>query len=74
LTASREIKAEPNGNLAPSGAPIGVDRLGRSYGFAFVDGLLETMDCPNNLPAAACGPATVIRKLPAWNGRDFSRV
>jgi uncharacterized membrane protein YphA (DoxX/SURF4 family) len=68
------IKAEPDGNLAPSGEPIGADRLGLSYGFAFVNGRLETMDCPFNLPVASCGPATVIRKLWAWNGRDFSRV
>jgi hypothetical protein len=68
------IKAEANGNLAASGAPIGEDRIGLSYGFAFVGGRLETMDCSADLPVASCGPATVIRKLWAWNGRDFSRV
>jgi len=68
------IKAEANGNLAPSGAPVGEDRLGLSYGFAFAGGRLETMDCPANLPMASCGPRTVIRKLWAWNGRAFSQV
>jgi CheY-like chemotaxis protein len=47
---------------------------GASGFLLFVDGRLETMDCPFNLPVASCGPATVIRKLWAWNGRDFSRI
>jgi hypothetical protein len=67
------IKAEPNGNIGPSGQPIGADRIGLSYGFAFVDGLLQTKDCPLNQPISDCDTNHVL-KLWKWNGTDFSRV
>jgi hypothetical protein len=67
------IKAEPGGNIGPSGEPVGNDRIGLSYGFAFVGGHLQTEDCPVDQPIANCGVHPVV-KLWAWNGTDFSRM
>jgi len=67
------IKAEPDGNIGPSGQPIGSDKIGLSFGFGFVGGRLQTKDCPPNQPIAACGSNPVV-KLWAWNGTDFRRV
>jgi hypothetical protein len=67
------IKAEPNGNIGPSGQPVGKDGIGLSFGFAFAGGRLQTEDCPRNQPVAACGLDPVV-KLWAWNGTDFARV
>jgi hypothetical protein len=67
------IKAEPNGRIGPSGQPVGSDKIGLSYGFAFVGGRLETEDCPLNQPLADCGANPVVKTW-AWNGTDFSRV
>ena len=67
------IKAESNGNIGPSGQPVGNDRIGLAFGFAFVGGRLETKDCPLNQPLAACG-SNPVDKLWAWNGTDFSRI
>jgi hypothetical protein len=67
------IKAEPNGNIGPSGQPVGNDQIGLSYGFAFVGGNLQTKDCPASQPIANCGVNPVV-KLWAWNGTDFSRI
>ena len=67
------IKAEANGNIGPSGQPVGNDRIGLAFGFAFVGGRLETKDCPLNQPIAACG-SNPVDKLWAWNGKDFSRI
>jgi hypothetical protein len=67
------IKAESNGNIGPSGQPIGTDRIGLSRGFAFVDGRLQTKDCPQNLPVASCGGHEIV-KLWRWAGKDFVRV
>lgn len=67
------IKAEPNGNIGPSGAPIGSDRIGLSRGFAFVHGKLETKDCPQDRPISACDSNEIV-KLWVWTGRDFTRA
>lgn len=67
------IKAEPNGNIGPSGEPIGADKLGLSFGFAFVGGLLQTMDCRQDQPIAACAGNPIV-KLWRWTGTDFARV
>ncbi len=67
------IKAEPNGNIGPSGRPVGTDAIGLSFGFAFVAGRLQTKDCPTNQPVAACG-LNPVTKLWAWNGTDFVRI
>ncbi len=67
------IKAEANGNIGPSGQPVGADKIGLSFGFAFVAGRLQTEDCPTNQPIAACG-SNPVTKLWAWNGTDFVRV
>ena len=67
------IKAERNGNIGPSGQPVGADRIGLSFGFAFVGGRLQTKDCPLNQPIAACGANPVV-KLWQWTGADFVRV
>ncbi len=66
------IKAEANGNIGPSGAAVGHDQIGLSYGFAFHHGLLETRDCPANRPISDCGRYSVV-KLWRWTGRDFRR-
>jgi hypothetical protein len=68
------IKAEPNGNIGPSGQPVSADRIGLSYGFGFVGGLLETKDCNPSFPIADCGGPTTILKLWTWTGADFRRV
>jgi hypothetical protein len=67
------IKAERNGNIGPSGAPVGGDRIGLSFGFAFSGGYLITADCPANRPIAQCG-AHQVRKRWRWAGSDFRRV
>ena len=64
------IKAEPNGNIGPSGQPVGNDKIGLSYGFAFVDRKLQTEDCPTNRPIADCS-AHPITNLWVWTGHDF---
>jgi hypothetical protein len=68
------IKAEPNGNIGPSGQPVSADRIGLSFGFRFVGGLLETQDCNPSFPIADCGGPTTIVKLWKWTGSDFRRV
>lgn len=67
------IKAETSGNIGPSGAPVGSDRIGLSYGFAFAGGELVTADCPTNLAISECDTHQ-IRKHWRWNGTDFSLV
>jgi hypothetical protein len=49
------------------------DKIGLSFGFAFVGGHLQTEDCPLNQLIAACGSNPVI-KLWDWNGTDFFRI
>ncbi len=66
------IKAEANGNIGPSGQPVGPDRIGLSYAFGFVGGMLRTEDCPANEPIASCG-SDHVDKLWIWTGRDFRR-
>jgi hypothetical protein len=68
------IKAESNGNIGPSGQPVSADRIGLSFGFKFVGGLLETQDCNPSFPIADCGGPTTIVKLWKWTGTDFRRV
>ena len=68
------IKAEPNGNIGPSGQPVSADQIGLSFGFKFVGGLLETQDCNPSFPIADCGGPTTIVKLWKWTGSDFRRV
>lgn len=67
------IKAEANGNIGPSGHPVGADKIGLAYHFAFVSGRLKTEDCPSDKPIASCG-TTHVDKLWQWTGSDFKRV
>lgn len=67
------IKAEPNGNIGPSGQPVGSDQIGLSYDFAFRSGYLETKDCPLDRPISDCDTHP-ITKLWRWAGDDFVRV
>jgi hypothetical protein len=67
------IKAEPNGNIGPSGQPVGADKIGLAYHFGFVSGRLKTEDCPSDKPIASCGTDHV-DKLWLWTGSDFKRV
>jgi len=66
------IKAEPNGNIGPSGQPVGSDRIGLSYGFGFAAGKLKTQDCPANEPIVSCG-SDHVDKLWKWTGHDFTQ-
>jgi hypothetical protein len=66
------IKAESNGDIGPSGEPVGANRIGLSYDFEFVGGQLKTEDCPSDQPIATCG-STHVDKLWAWTGQDFKR-
>lgn len=67
------IKAESNGNIGPSGEPVGDDRIGLSFGFAFSQGYLVTSDCPQDRPQYQCDTHQ-IRKRWVWTGHDFRRV
>ena len=67
------IKAKHNGNIGPSGAPVGADRIGLSFDFAFRNGELQTKDCPTNRPIADCGRHPVT-KLWVWTGSEFARA
>jgi hypothetical protein len=67
------IKAEPNGNIGPSGAPVGPNKIGLSYGFGFLRGDLVTADCPLNMPISECDTHTIVKRW-VWNGQDFSVV
>jgi hypothetical protein len=66
------IKAEPGGNIGPSGQPVGSDGIGLSNGFYVVGGQLETADCASTLPMASCGGNQRILKFWTWNGTDFT--
>jgi hypothetical protein len=65
------IKAEPNGNIGPSGAPVGPNRIGLAYGFGFLHGDLVTADCPLNVPISECGSHAILKRW-VWNGQDFN--
>ncbi len=67
------IKAQRNGDLAPSGQAVGNDRIGLSFGLAFADGKLQTQDCPTDRPLAECASHPVT-KLWVWNGTEFERA
>jgi hypothetical protein len=67
------IKAEPNGNIGPSGRPVGADLIGLSYDFGFRDGYLVTKDCPANRPISECDQHPVVKEW-VWAGHDFVRV
>ena len=66
------IKAEANGNIGPSGQPVGSNGIGLSNAFYAVGGELETADCSGNLPMADCGGNQRILKFWKWNGSDFT--
>ncbi len=66
------IKAEANGNIGPSGQPVGTNRIGLAYDFQFVGGRLKTEDCPPNEPIARCG-SDHVDKLWTWTGHEFKR-
>jgi hypothetical protein len=68
------IKAEKNGNIAPSGQPVAADRIGLGFGFGFDHGRLVTKDCALNQPTAACGGPTTVIKYWLWTGTDFRQV
>lgn len=65
------IKAEPNGNIGPSGEPVGPDLIGLSYDFGFAAGHLITEDCPSNRPISQCGAHPIVKRW-SWTGSDFA--
>lgn len=65
------IKAEPDGNIGPSGAPVGPNKIGLSFGFGFLGGDLVTADCPTNRPISECGSHAIVKRW-VWNGQDFN--
>jgi hypothetical protein len=67
------IKAEPNGNIGPSGQPVGADRIGLSFDLKFAGGRLVTEDCRTDQAIALCGSNPVI-KYWLWAGADFKQV
>ena len=67
------IKAEPNGNIGPSGQPVGADRIGLSFDLKFAGGKLVTEDCRTDQAIAQCGSNPVI-KYWLWAGADFEQV
>jgi hypothetical protein len=64
------VKAERNGNIGPSGRPVGADQIGLSYDFGFDRGALVTKDCRTDVPIAECGKHPVTKRW-LWAGRDF---
>jgi hypothetical protein len=66
------IKAEPNGDIGPSGQPVGEDGIGMANAFYAVHGQLETADCSGNLPMAECGGNQRVLKFWTWHGTDFT--
>jgi hypothetical protein len=66
------IKAERNGDIGPSGRPVGRDRIGLSYGFDFDHGYLVTADCPTDRPIAQCSRHVIVKRW-VWTGSDFHR-
>jgi len=67
------IKAEPNGNIGPSGQPVGADRIGLSFAFKFAGGKLVTEDCRSDQAIVLC-PTNPITKFWLWVGADFKQV
>jgi hypothetical protein len=67
------IKAKKNGNIGPSGRPVGRDQIGLSYGFAFSGGYLVTADCSLDRPISDCDTHPVVKRW-VWTGSDFRRV
>jgi serine/threonine protein kinase len=67
------IKAVQNGNLAPSGAGVGLRGIGLSQAFEFVLGQLETADCSTAIPISQCGGNNRVLKIWAWTGAEFVR-
>jgi hypothetical protein len=67
-----DIKAEPDGNLASSGQGVTFGGLGLENGFYFAAGELETADCSQNQPTAACGGSNRVLKFWRWDGHDFA--
>ncbi|HET6877032.1 MAG TPA: hypothetical protein VFH38_05850 [Jatrophihabitans sp.] len=65
------IKAEPNGNIGPSGQPVGADLIGLSYNFGFAGGRLITEDCPTDRPISQCGTHPIVKSW-VWTGSDFA--
>jgi hypothetical protein len=65
------IKAEPNGNIGPSGQPVGPDLIGLSYNFGFAAGHLITEDCPTDRPISQCGAHPIVKRW-SWTGSDFA--
>jgi hypothetical protein len=65
------IKAEPNGNIGPSGQGVAFSAIGLSDGFAFSHGLLMSADCSDTGPIAACGGSHRVFKYWRWAGHDF---
>ncbi|GAB2481066.1 serine/threonine-protein kinase [Jatrophihabitans fulvus] len=67
------VKAESNGNLAPSGEPVGDNRIGLAYDFGLSGGQLVTTDCSERAAIAECGrPGNQIVKYWRWTGSDFA--
>jgi hypothetical protein len=67
------IKAQPNGNIAPSGRPVGANLIGLGYDFAFKRGYLETKDCSPDRPLSECGAHPIV-KYWVWRGGEFVRT
>jgi serine/threonine protein kinase len=65
------IKAERNGNLAPSGAGVKVGKIGVGQAFDFVDGELETADCSFTIPISECSGDNRVLKFWSWSGTEF---
>lgn len=68
------IKAEPNGNIGPSGESVSFGGIGLADEFAFADGQLETADCSSEVPIAACAGNERVLKFWRWTGSDFTLV
>jgi hypothetical protein len=65
------IKAESDGNLAPSGQGVGVSGIGLSDDLGLVGGRLQTIDCSSTLPISDCGGNNRVIKYWTWMTDHF---
>ena len=65
------IKAQPDGNLKPSGAGVGLKGIGLSADFGLIGGRLQTVDCSSVIPVSQCSGNNRVIKYWSWRTNQF---
>ena len=65
------IKAQPDGDLAPSGQGVGIGGIGLGDDFALTGGRLVTYDCSSQLTVAQCNGNNRVIKYWTWRSTRF---